>query len=100
MIRTLNSSGTITEGTNSSADDLDAIQSNGYGFQVEVNYRCHRKGFRIVEVPIKFVDRRVGESKMSAWIVVEAMAVVWKLRFSPDWPDKPSPAKYSKLPPS
>jgi dolichol-phosphate mannosyltransferase len=80
--------------------DLDAIQSNGYGFQVEVNYRCHRKGFRIVEVPIMFVDRRVGESKMSSWIVLEAMAVVWKLRLSPDWPDKPATANYSKLPPS
>jgi dolichol-phosphate mannosyltransferase len=80
--------------------DLDAIQSNGYGFQVEVNYRCHRKGFRIVEVPIMFVDRRVGESKMSSWIVLEAMAVVWKLRLSPDWPDKPAAANYSKLPPS
>jgi dolichol-phosphate mannosyltransferase len=80
--------------------DLDAIRSNGYAFQVEVNYRCHRKGLRIVEVPIKFVDRRVGKSKMSAWIVVEAMGVVWKLRFSGEPPDKAAPAKYSKLPPS
>src|SRR4051812_13618474 len=80
--------------------DLDAIQSNGYAFQVEVNYRCHRKGFRIVEVPIKFVDRRVGKSKMSAWIVVEAMGVVWKLRLSHEPPDTAAAAKYSKLPPS
>jgi len=80
--------------------DLDAIRSNGYAFQVEVNYRCHRKGFRIVEVPIKFVDRRVGKSKMSAWIVAEASWVVWKLKLSGDPPDTAAPAKYSKLPPS
>jgi dolichol-phosphate mannosyltransferase len=80
--------------------DLDAIRSNGYGFQVEVNYRCHRLGFRIVEVPIRFVDRRVGKSKMSAWIVVEAMGVVWKLRLSRDPPGKAVPVKYSKQPPS
>jgi dolichol-phosphate mannosyltransferase len=80
--------------------DLDAIQSNGYGFQVEVNYRCHRKGFRIVEVPIMFVDRRVGKSKMNSGIVFEAAKVVWRLRLSPDWPDTPTPAKYSKLPPT
>lgn len=76
--------------------DLDAIQSNGYGFQVEVNYRCHRMGFRIVEVPIKFVDRRVGKSKMNSGIVFEAARVVWKLRLSPDMPSKPAAAKYSK----
>ena len=80
--------------------DLDSIHSNGYAFQVEVNFRCHRLGYRIVEVPIKFVDRRVGESKMSAGIVVEAMGVVWKLRLQgPSRGDAP-PAKYSKLPPS
>jgi dolichol-phosphate mannosyltransferase len=76
--------------------DLDAIGSNGYAFQVEVNYRCHRLGFRIVEVPIRFVDRRVGKSKMSAWIVVEAMGVVWKLRLSGEPPSK---AVAAKLPP-
>src|SRR4051794_16104112 len=80
--------------------DLDSIRSNGYGFQVEVNYRCHRLGFRIVEVPIRFVDRRVGKSKMSGSIVVEAAGVVWRLRLSSEPPGKAIPAKYSKLPPS
>ena len=81
--------------------DLDAIRSNGYGFQVEVNYRCHRLGYRIVEVPIMFVDRRVGKSKMSAWIVVEAARVVWKLKLSGEPPPGNAvPANASKLPPS
>ena len=60
--------------------DLDSIRSNGYAFQVEVSYRCHRLGFRIAEVPIVFVDRRVGRSKMSSRIVFEAMLVVANLR--------------------
>jgi dolichol-phosphate mannosyltransferase len=60
--------------------DLDRIASNGYAFQVEVNYLCARKGFRIVEVPIVFVDRRVGKSKMSGGIVTEAMLMVVKTR--------------------
>jgi dolichol-phosphate mannosyltransferase len=60
--------------------DLDAIHSNGYAFQVELNYLCHRRGFCVAEVPILFVDRRVGQSKMSGAIVLEAMAVCWKLR--------------------
>jgi dolichol-phosphate mannosyltransferase len=80
--------------------DLDSIQSNGYGFQVEVNFRCHRLGYRIVEVPIKFVDRRVGESKMSAGIVVEAAGVVWRLRLHGTQRGDAPPAKYSKLPPT
>jgi len=80
--------------------DLDSIHSNGYGFQVEVNYRCHRLGFRITEVPIRFIDRRVGKSKMSAWIVVEAAKVVWKLRLSSEPVRSATPASYSKLPPS
>jgi len=80
--------------------DLDSIHSNGYGFQVEVNYRCHRLGFRITEVPIKFVDRRVGKSKMNAGIVVEAASMVWKLRLSGERPRKPTPANYPKLPPA
>ena len=64
--------------------DLDAIQTTGFGFQVEVNWRCYRKGFRIVEVPITFVDRTAGQSKMSVGIFLEAMAMVWKLRLSDD----------------
>ena len=60
--------------------DLQSIRSNGYGFQVEMNYRCHQQGFRIAEVPIVFVDRRVGQSKMSGGIVLEAMLMVVKFR--------------------
>lgn len=60
--------------------DLDAIRSNGYAFQIEMAYRTYRAGFRIVEVPIIFPDRRVGQSKMSRRIVIEALINVWKLR--------------------
>jgi dolichol-phosphate mannosyltransferase len=67
--------------------DLDAIQSNGYAFQIEVTYRAYRGGFRIIEHPITFVDRRLGKSKMRASIVTEALRIVWALRFGP-----PSPA--------
>ena len=62
--------------------DLDRIDAAGYGFQIEMTFRAHQLGFRIVELPIIFVDRQVGESKMSNDIVVEAMKNVWKLRFS------------------
>jgi dolichol-phosphate mannosyltransferase len=61
--------------------DLDSVHSNGYSFQVELNYQCFKRGLRIREVPIVFVDRRVGESKMSSHIVFEAMLMCWKLRF-------------------
>ena len=60
--------------------DLQTVRSNGYAFQVEMNYRCYRQGFRVAEVPIIFVDRRVGKSKMGAHIVTEAMVVVLRLR--------------------
>jgi dolichol-phosphate mannosyltransferase len=56
--------------------DLDAIHSKGYAFQIETTYRALRAGFRVVEVPIVFVDREVGGSKMSRSIVLEA---VWKV---------------------
>ncbi|MFN0072677.1 MAG: polyprenol monophosphomannose synthase [Chloroflexota bacterium] len=62
--------------------NLDAIHSNGYAFQVELNYLCNRLGFCVTEVPILFVDRRVGQSKMSSGIVLEAMGVCWKLRLA------------------
>jgi dolichol-phosphate mannosyltransferase len=58
------------------AIDLDAITSKGYAFQIETTFRALRKGFRVVEVPIRFVDRQVGRSKMSRAIVLEA---VWKV---------------------
>ncbi len=59
---------------------LDNIHSNGYAFQIEMNFRAWKKGFRIKEIPIIFVDRRAGESKMSKKIVREAIWMVWKLR--------------------
>ncbi len=59
---------------------LDVIQSNGYSFQIETTFRALRKGLKIVEVPIVFVDRRAGQSKMSRKIFLEAVGVVWKLR--------------------
>jgi dolichol-phosphate mannosyltransferase len=63
------------------AIDLDAIAARGYGFQIEGTYRVLRQGLRVVEVPITFTDRRVGESKMSGGIVVEAMLQVPALRW-------------------
>jgi dolichol-phosphate mannosyltransferase len=63
--------------------DLDAIRSNGYAFQIEVTYRAYQGGFRIVEWPITFVDRRLGRSKMRPAIVAEAVRIVWSLRFGP-----------------
>ena len=64
------------------AIDLDAIGSNGYAFQIEMNYRCQQLGFRIGETPIIFVDRTRGQSKMSTRIAVEAMHMVWQLRLN------------------
>ena len=61
--------------------DLDAIAARGYGFQIEGTYRTLRAGFRVVEIPIVFTDRRVGESKMSGAIVLEAMRQVPVLRW-------------------
>ena len=62
------------------AIDLGSISSLGYAFQVEITYRAVRAGFRVVEVPITFRDRRVGESKMSGGIVVEAALGVPRMR--------------------
>jgi len=63
------------------AIDLTSITSNGYSFQIEMKYRAIQRGLRLVETPIVFVDRRVGQSKMSRAIFVEALVKVWKLRF-------------------
>jgi dolichol-phosphate mannosyltransferase len=63
------------------AIDLSTITSNGYSFQIEMKYRALRKHLRVVETPIMFVDRRVGQSKMSRAIVAEALLKVWGLRF-------------------
>ena len=60
--------------------DLDKIQSVGYGFQIEVTWRALRSGLRVVEVPIHFTDRTVGESKMSGQTFKEALVLVWRLR--------------------
>ncbi len=60
--------------------DLEAIRSEGYSFQIEMTYRTLRAGFRVVEIPIVFVDRRVGQSKLSRRIFVEALYMVWFLR--------------------
>ncbi|MGI9145375.1 MAG: polyprenol monophosphomannose synthase [Chloroflexota bacterium] len=85
--------------------DLPNVRSNGYAFQVELNYRCHCQGFRVVEVPIMFVDRRVGKSKMGRHIVTEAMLVVLGLRFQARFGGRQSTAagaaaaaKYSRMP--
>jgi dolichol-phosphate mannosyltransferase len=58
------------------AIDLEAVSARGYAFQIETTYRALRHGFRVVEVPITFVDRRQGRSKMSRSIVLEA---VWRV---------------------
>jgi len=62
------------------AIELERVRSNGYSFQIETTYRAHLRGMKIVEVPVVFVDRRVGYSKMSKRIFAEAIRVVWKLR--------------------
>ncbi|HZO70875.1 MAG TPA: polyprenol monophosphomannose synthase [Ktedonobacteraceae bacterium] len=71
--------------------DLDTIQSQGYAFQVELAYRVMRQDFKIVEIPIIFMDRRIGKSKMSRKIVIEAFAYVLRTRFSKE-PQIPAPA--------
>ena len=62
------------------AIDLGRVRSDGYSFQIEMNYRCVERGFRVAEVPIIFIDRHAGSSKMSKRIVREAVLMVWKLR--------------------
>jgi len=62
------------------AIDLTRVRSDGYGFQIEINFKAWRKGFRIREIPIVFVDRRAGVSKMSRRIIWEAAWMVWRLR--------------------
>ncbi|HKX24791.1 MAG TPA: polyprenol monophosphomannose synthase [Actinomycetota bacterium] len=62
------------------AVDLDRVRSNGYAFQIEMSFRAWKKGMRIVEIPIVFVDRVEGQSKMNKRIVREAVWMVWWLR--------------------
>ena len=61
--------------------DLKAIHSNGYGFQIEMNYRLWKLGCKIKEISIIFIDRRSGVSKMNKKIIWEAIFLVWKLKF-------------------
>jgi dolichol-phosphate mannosyltransferase len=60
--------------------ELDSVRSNGYAFQIELTFRVLCAGLRVVEVPITFLDRRVGQSKMDRRIFLEAVTVVWRLR--------------------
>jgi dolichol-phosphate mannosyltransferase len=61
--------------------DLDTVQAQGYAFQVEMAYRVFKRGYRIVETPIVFMDRRLGQSKMSGNIFIEGFTSVLRLRF-------------------
>ena len=61
--------------------DLNSVKSNGYAFQIEMSFRAWKRGFRIFEIPIIFVDRTEGVSKMSKKIVREAIWIVWRLRW-------------------
>src|ERR1041385_7074332 len=63
------------------AIDLGKVRSNGYAFQIEMNFKVWSKGFKVIEHPIIFVDRQSGVSKMSRSIVYEAVFMVWKLKF-------------------
>ena len=63
-----------------SAIDLKGVRSSGYSFQIEMNFRTWHKGYKLVEHPIIFIDRTVGESKMSKSIMFEAVWMVWRLR--------------------
>ena len=62
------------------AINLEKVTSNGYAFQIEMSYKAWKKGFKLKEIPIIFVDRVKGKSKMSKKIVREAVTMVWKLR--------------------
>jgi dolichol-phosphate mannosyltransferase len=64
------------------AIDLDEVHSNGYAFQIEMSFRAWKRHFRITEIPIVFVDRTEGTSKMSKQIVREAVWMVWRLRWA------------------
>ena len=61
--------------------DLDTIHSNGYAFQEELLYRTQNLGFKIVEVPVTFIDRQEGKSKLSKKDIIEFFGVMFKLRF-------------------
>ena len=60
--------------------NLNNIKSNGYSFQIEMNYKAWKHGFKVIEIPIIIVDRIFGHTKMSKSVIVEAVFMVWKLR--------------------
>jgi dolichol-phosphate mannosyltransferase len=62
--------------------NLDSVAASGYSFQIEMSWRAWKKGFRIKEIPIVFVDRKLGESKMSTKIIQEGLVLLWRLRFA------------------
>lgn len=70
--------------------DLDSVRSDGYAFQIEMSFKAWKLGYRILEIPIVFVDRRVGTSKMNPGIIREAAWMVWKLRLSNLFRKRPS----------
>jgi dolichol-phosphate mannosyltransferase len=59
---------------------IQSILSDGYSFLIEMKYRAYKKGYKLVEVPIVFEERRLGQSKMSKKIMFEALFIVWRLR--------------------
>ena len=63
------------------AIDLDEVISEGYSFQIEMNWRAHRLGFKIEEIPIIFYERRHGKSKLSANIIKEGLWLLWRMKF-------------------
>lgn len=63
------------------AIDLDGIMSDGFGFQIEMNYRCIQKGYKVIEIPIHFAERYSGSSKINFSIQVEALKLPFRLRF-------------------
>ena len=67
---------------------LDSVSAKGYGFQIEMTFRAVRGGFRVVELPVRFIERRLGQSKMSGSIFFEALTLVWSLRRRVEPPSK------------
>ena len=70
--------------------DLERVRSNGYAFQIEMTYNTWLKGFRVAEIPITFVDRYAGHSKMSSHIVREALWMVWSMAAQHGFRRRPS----------
>ena len=81
------------------AINLEAIQSNGYSFQIEMTHKLWRQGMRVAEVPIIFTDRFQGHSKMSGNIVSEALIMVWRLWFQNKMRRKPTSTPQDNPPP-